>query len=386
MNIEGLHYVAKRRPGKPVRWYVYAWRGGPNIAMRIGGSKPRLTMDEVRKFTGSTESRFKPDPNVLVSLIREWCSHDPDRPSSHEWTALAQSTKKTWLSQLRVIEDRWGDKPLSVWNDPRMTSKVVQWRDSRAVTPRAADIGVTVLKELLKFGRLRGRVSFNAAEGVPTLYRGGNRAEIIWTDDDIDRFCWHALMLDKPHVMDGLLLCSMTGLRRADLVTVHDGNVYDHAIIKKALKVSRGKRRTATMPRIPELDALLRELKTRDRASEVRTLLVNSRGREWTGDGFGGSFNLIRDAAKIVHIDSETGQRRKKHLHDVRGTFATRLILAGLTDQEVAEVMGWATERVANIRRVYVDQARVVVAIGQRIAAGGVNHPVNQPDLSTKNA
>ncbi len=146
--------------------------------------------------------------------------------------------------------------------------------------------------------------------------------------------------------------------------------------------MSRRKRRTATMPRIPELETLLGELAGRDRAPLVTTLLVNSRGHSWTGDGFGGSFNRVRDAANIVHVDEETGEVRKKHLHDVRGMFATRLILAGLTDQEVAEVLGWATDRVANIRRVYVDQARVVVAIGQRIAAGSVNRFVNRIDLT----
>jgi len=41
--------------------------------------------------------------------------------------------------------------------------------------------------------------------------------------------------------------------------------------------------------------------------------------------------------------------------------------MAGLKDQEVAEAMAWSPERVSTIRRVYVDQARVVVAIGKRI-------------------
>ena len=224
-------------------------------------------------------------------------------------------------------------------------------------------------------------MAINVADKVPSLYRGGERAEIVWTEDDVDRFCWHALMLDKPQLIDGLMLASLTGLRRADLVSVGIDNVYEHAIIKKALKVSRRKRRTATMPRIPELDALLSELATRERADGVHTLLVNSRGRKWTDDGFGGSFNLVRDAAGIEHVDAETGVARKKHLHDVRGTFATRLILSGVTDQQVAEVMGWATDRVANIRRVYVDQARVVVAIGERIAATAVNRAVNFDDV-----
>jgi hypothetical protein len=40
---------------------------------------------------------------------------------------------------------------------------------------------------------------------------------------------------------------------------------------------------------------------------------------------------------------------------------------AGLTDEEIADIMGWSPQQVAAIRRVYVDQARVIVAIGPRI-------------------
>ena len=132
------------------------------------------------------------------------------------------------------------------------------------------------------------------------------------------------------------------------------------------------------MPRIPELDALLSDLSTRMRGGDTRTLLVNSRGQPWTEGGLTGSFNRIRDAANIVHVDEVTGERRKKHLHDVRGTFATRLIEAGLTDREAAQVMGWSPERVSNIRQVYVDQRLVVVALGRRIAErSSVNSTVN---------
>jgi integrase len=259
-----------------------------------------------------------------------------------------------------------------------MKAKVVTWRDSRAATPRGADLGVMVLRELLKFGVLRGRVLMNVAEGIPTLYKGGRRAEIVWTEEDIERFAVEAKRLNKLHVLDGLRLCVLPGLRREDLVTVTLDDVYDHAIVKRALKVSRGRRRTVTMPRLPELDALLGELGQRQRQEGVRNLLVNSRGKPWSGDGFGGSFNRIRDAAGIVYLDPDTGKERPKHLHDLRGTFATRLIEKGLTDQEVAEVMGWSPDRVSGIRRTYVDQSRVIVAMGERISRSGVNASVNR--------
>ena len=336
------------------------------IAKREGGAKPTLSKAEIKAALELIERNKEPDHRTLSALVREW-------EQSASWKNLATSTKKTWSTYSRQIVDRWGETPLSVWNDPRMKAKVVRWRDERAEAPRAADLGVTVLRELLKFGCLHGRVLINVAEGIPNLYKNGQRAEIIWTDEDFDRFAFEARRMDKHHVLDGLRLCALTGLRREDLVTVCLADVQEYALVKRALKTSRGRRRTASVPRIPELDLLLRELDKRSRAKGVSTLLVNSRGRPWTGDGFGGSFNRIRDAAGIVFTDPDSGEQKRKHLHDVRGTFATRLILAGLTDSDVAEVMAWSVEKVSGIRRTYVDQSRAIVAIGERIMKSGVN-------------
>lgn len=377
LTIKGLYVTCNRKPGKPVRWYVYAWRGGPCIMTKVGGTRPALGPEETAAYHAAVDEHRRPDPHTLRALVAEW-------RSSPEWNALAPGTRKTWGSPLNLIEDKWGETPLAIWSDPRMVAKVMHWRDSRAETPRAADIGVTVLREMLKFGRLRARVSINVAAEIPTLYRGGDRAEIVWTAEDMDRFAWEAVRQDQAHVADGMWLAACTGMRRADLVSVRRAQVYEYAIIKKALKKSRGKRRTATMPRIPELDSLIEELEGRPRAEGVETVLVNSFGQPWSGDGYGGSFNRIRDKAGIAHVDEETGEERRKHLHDLRGTFCTKLILAGLTDQEAADVMGWSPERVGRIRRVYVDQSRVVVAIGERIATGTVNRIVNRSEADTE--
>ena len=114
-------------------------------------------------------------------------------------------------------------------------------------------------------------------------------------------------------------------------------------------------------------------VKDRPRKAGVATVLTNSFGEPWNADGFGGSFNRVRDAAEISHVDEDSGKRIRKHLHDVRGTFCTRLIIeAGLNDVEAAGVMGWSPDKVAIIRRMYVDQSLVVIALGERLR--GVRH------------
>ncbi|WP_206241695.1 hypothetical protein [Novosphingobium terrae] len=61
----------------------------------------------------------------------------------------------------------------------------------------------------------------------------------------------------------------------------------------------------------------------------------------------------------------------QKTLHDLRGTYATKLMTlpgGSLTNSEIASVMGWSETQVATIRKRYVDEAAIVVAIGRRIA------------------
>ena len=361
-----IQFIRSARPGKHITWYVYAFKGGPLVMKAVQPKKPVLNAEAHAKIAEAIREANLPDIKILKSLIHDW-------RVSPEWKGLADGTRRVWGGHLDLIETRWGDKPIAVWGDPRMVGKVVKWRDERAATPRSADIGVTVLRELLKFGRLRGRVTINVAEGIPNLYKGANRAEIIWTEDDMERFRLAAVKLEKPHVYDGLRLAAMTGLRRADLVSLTWQHLGEFAIVKTALKKSRGKRRKAIVPMTESLESLLAELKTRPRKEGVETVLVNGRGRPWTGDGFGGSFNEVRDKANIVHVDEgDNGEpvERRKHLHDVRGTFCTLLLTeCDLTDDEAARIMAWSPARVAKIRSTYVDSAAVVLSLAERMRA-----------------
>lgn len=354
-----LQYIWDR---KRTRCYVYAYKGGPRIMVHEGSRKPKLDAAASDKLAQALRDREALDQSTFLSVIRAW-------ETSPEWTAMAAGTRKTWGRHLALIEEKWGAAPITVWNDSRMTAKVVAWRNGRKDTPRTADIGVTVLVALLKWARLMGHgITINVAADIPQLYKGAQREEIVWTDDDMQAFAEKAIELEREHLIDGLWLAALTGLRRADLVSLTFDHIGEFAVTKTALKKSKGRRRKAVIPMTPALETLLAELRTRERAAGVETVLVNSFGRSWSGDGFGGSFNRIRDDAMIAHVDDD-GSSRFKHLHDLRGTFCTMLLAeCELTDREAADIMAWSPERVAHIRKTYVDGAQVVVAIGARIA------------------
>lgn len=299
--------------------------------------------------TGMSASRLPIVPTFL-SLTNAYLS-------SPEWSQLAERTRYVWRLIVERIRNRWGDSPISLWSDPQQLQAVLAWRNENAHQPRTADHQLTVLHHMLAWARLHGWVTTNIASNIPRLYKPGSRAEIIWLDDEIERFCTHA----PEHVTDGMRLAAMTGLRRADLIALQWSEIEQFTIKRVTMKSGR-RRKRAIIPVTLQLRMLLNELKTRKRASNVQTVLVNSRGLSWSGDGFSHSFNEVRDALNIRHTDG-----RKKHLHDVRGTFATRLVKLGLSDQDVGDIMGWSAQQVGEIRKIYVDDDTAMQAIIDRM-------------------
>lgn len=112
-------------------------------------------------------------------------------------------------------------------------------------------------------------------------------------------------------------------------------------------------------------------------------MLVNSHGKSWTGDGLASSFHDARakanDGQGIWHVERDplTGDETRiaKRLHDLRGTFATKLMTAPgkpLTDRDVASAMGWSEQQVSEIRKRYVDDRAIVVAMANRLRRAGL--------------
>lgn len=340
--ISGLHIVAKRRAGKPVRWYVYAYRGGPQIYTKVGGPKPKLGADQIEALNNALDSR-RAAPNTFGRLIEEW-------KGSPEWSAMAKSTRFEWGRTLDLLPAKWMPLPLALFDDPRTKGAILKWRDGFAATPRKADYCIQVLRAALGWGRGRGQLRLNIADDMTKLYAGGDRADIIW--EPAEREKWQEA---RQGARDAFNLACLTGLRRGDLVKLPLEAIGDHAIVWKTAK---GKV-MATIPLYPKLRKLLDDLRTRHRADGVETVLVSALGTPRSPAGLTGDFITERKRLGLP----------AKRLHDCRGTFATELMLPPLsfTDQQIADVMGWSAASVARIRRRYVDQARVVIALAKQI-------------------
>jgi hypothetical protein len=291
VTVPGVHYVNSNGP------LVRATHGAAGLASRRSkAARSRSSAASSRKRSGRP-ARKPPTfgSHTLGGLIRDW-------RRSPEWERLAKSTRATWDTGLTRIEAKWGKLPLELWNDPRMVSKVVGWRDSMADRPRAADIGVTVLARLLEWGRIRARVQVNVAAAFRRSTAGESRAEIIWTAEDMDAFCRSALMLDAPLLIDALFLAAWTGMRLADLAAVtFEECEGSEAIVRKAAKKSKRPPPARDRPDPAAMRRVDRGAAHRPRAEGRQDAAGEQHGRQWSTRGLGDRFASVRDHAGIIH-------------------------------------------------------------------------------------
>lgn len=352
--VAGIHIVQKRRPGKDSLFYVYAWRGGPLIE-RTEGKRPKVDAKLMDKAAEARRKRTQSTDDTIAGLAALF-------RSSADWLRLSKSQQTTYTTWLGRIEEKFGRAPLSVFADRRVRADVLEWRDQWASQPRSADVAITTFSRLMSFGYDRGMLPGNVLSGIERLYEA-DRSDVIWEAHHLATFRPHAAV----EVQEAMDLALLTGLRRGDLLSLPWSAVGEFAILWRTAK--SGRRAFVTIPLLDGVTTILETIKARHAAVMTArrpdkrkplpdTILSNSRWEPWTASGFGSRFNDAKLASKV-----------ERNFHDLRGTFATRCMMAGLTDQQIADILGWRSEEVAVIRSKYVDQARVVVELGKRIAA-----------------
>jgi len=328
VEIKGLFWVKSK--GKT---YYYAWKGGPRIHAEYGCAEFLLELQEARD----------PLANADKTKFRAWITL---YKASHDYLELADSTKRVWSPWFDHIRDEFGDLSTRQFSRPKIRVAIKKWRDKWRDRPRAADMGKQVLSRILSFVVAEGELAENMCEGVPNLY-SADRSDIIWTDEDLATLCKHA----SPEVGNAARLAGLTGLRQGDLLKLTWKQVGRYAIEIKTGK-GRGKR-SALVPITAELRTLLDSIPKRG-----PIVLTNTEGVPWKG-GFGMSWNKAKHRAGLAE--------KNLHFHDLRGTAATKLFLAGLTIREIAEILAWSEDKVERLINRYVKRDEILKARIRRI-------------------
>lgn len=364
-----IHIIKSKKPGGED--YVYAWRGGP----RIKGAP--YSDESIANFRAECSKHKLGVEGTLKGLI-------DDYRKAPKWNgigrkALAARTRENYDMWFKRIEAKFGGLALIAFDDQDIREQIILWRDSYAAQPRTADMGAAAFSALLSFGIERRRISQNYAKGIPKLYES-ERSYLIWRPQDMEALAKVA----SPAIWEVAKLASLTGLRQADLLKLRWDDLDEDAADVNTGK-SRGRNR-AMIVRYPALDAFLTILDGAEK--KTATVLQTNKGKPWKGQsGFRASWR--RATAKALEGIEDPKHRayfESLHFHDLRGTAATELSAAGMSNALIAMFLGWTEEAVTELLKRYVDRKTVAQKVRLQLAAAHQPTPIPTPANSDQNS
>jgi integrase len=315
IRLKGLNSKRKRLADGSFKTYWWAWKGGPPLQGEPG------TPEFMASYNAAVARKVTPPRGMLLSVLRQY-------QDSEDFRLLADSTRRSYIPLIARIEKAFGDFPLAALTDRRTRGVFMAWRDQIAANAgrRQADYAWAVLARVLSWSLNRGLIATNPCERGGRLYRGGGRAEKIWTAADEAAFLKRA----PAHLHLALLLALWTGQRQGDLLRL-PWSAYDGTHIR--LRQSK----TGTPVSFKVGAPLKAALDATSKRSTI--ILTNSDGKPWTSDGFRASWGKACKAAGVRGVT----------FHDLRGTAVTRLALVDCTEAQIAAITGHSLRDVRSI-------------------------------------
>jgi integrase len=261
------------------------------------------TVKEYR-YDRATRSNAKGGAGTVGDMIARYLD-------SPEFAALAPATRKLYPQGLNPLLDHPRIRHLDARTIRR--SDIMTMRDGLASRPGMADLFVTAVGSVYKWGIDRDLVEINPAQRIPRLSKGEHRR---WTADEVEAI----LVRGLPVWRMAAALALFTGQRQGDVIAMRWAD-YRHGLIY----VKQAK--TKTPLTIPAHPLLVRALGEWPRRTE--TILFTQYGTPFTGNGFRTSWRLERERLGI-----------KATWHGLRKTAAAALAEQGATAHEIASITG----------------------------------------------
>lgn len=359
---KGVH-VVKKKDGTV---YRYAWRnGGPRLLSEPG------TPDFAIEYGAALQSRRDVDGETLYDLVGQYLVS----PAYAKLAKKVRAYRSKYLDEIRV---KFRTMTIAALEDKGVRAIFIDWRDEFADIPKGADLRMETLSAVLSHAIMRGKLSTNNATGIPGLYKN-DRSDVIWTDAEVEAL----KAVSTPALANAIDFARFTGLRQGDCIAItwdaDKGTHLDWVTSKTGKRVM-----------VPILQELRKMMDALPRTAD--TILACTAGEQWNANGqswkspaIGNAMQRAKKAA--VKADEkraeETGSKLQfpdllaKRFHDFRGTFATYLCERGVSDERIADIVGWSRNRIAEIRRVYVSNDAIMADVLRQLS---VNATVNSKD------
>lgn len=318
----GAVYIRKTKRGKP-RYYA-------DYRDKQGKRKQRL----IRNATDWREAVEGLKNAVLKEHYQECGTKEEKHPIKlKEFSELfienySKVNKRSWKDdqdRLRWINDLFGDITLSELS-PIHVERLKSEKLKEGVTKTTVNHYLKTLKRMYNIAISWGYAERNPVRGVKFFSERDAQRERILTEEEEDRL----LEAASAHLRPILVVALSTGMRRAEILNLK----WKHVDFKKR-EIFIEKSKNGSPRKIDINSALLDELtRLKNRINNQQYVFINPR----TGKPYKKvqrSFERARSNAKIEEL----------RFHDLRHTFASRLIERGVDIVKVKEFLGHSTVR-----------------------------------------
>lgn len=345
VEIKGIHTVKRRLANGAIRVHFYAWRGGPKMKSTPADATRFAAEHAEHKARAAIKTA-----DTIETLIEHFTGPDERSP---DFLALAETTRTDHLYAFRLIKEKWPRLPIRFTQEKGFKKRIRQWHRSFAANPRKADKLLFSLSKVFSYAVADELIDENPCTGITRLY-SGSRRDFVWTEVQFATF--------RAKAPAGLLLAFEmalhTGQRQGDLLAL---SWRDYDGIHLQLRQSKGKKQGEGKRVKVRVHAKLKAMLDPMPKDTLR-ILLNSRGRPWTKDGFKTSWGKC--CAKLG-IEGVT-------FHDLRGTFITERRREGSTADQIAQISGHSTSEVKNVleKHYLADDQQVSDAVILRMENG----------------
>jgi len=249
-----MKIVSKKLASGQIRLHAYAYIGGPKVATATGSDRAAADVAMARalsepaaiaKLAAALEvkdQKARPTVAYIGGLVLAYLE-------SPEFARLADRTRADYRRHLNDFREEFGDWRTSLFEDPRTTQDLAEWRDEHP-SERQGHMRIQVVSVLFGWARSRGITRANPTEAIITIYKS-DRSDLIWSDAELSA----VLAESNDAIARAIRFAAETGLRQGDLVRLPWSAISDVAIHNPTSK--RGKR--VIIPIAPALRRGLRD-------------------------------------------------------------------------------------------------------------------------------
>ncbi len=326
IRVDGINKVRKRLADGSVREYHYASRERGAVAFWNSGMAYAVGSPEYLAALSAARPVAEKAKGLFRGLVLDFLA-------SQDFTRLAVRTQADMRASIfhpkTGIDAKFGDGPRAVFDDPRIRGVVLKWRDG--IGGKVGDDRMRHLQRIVGWAHDRGALRFNHLTRMRSVYRS-NRAEVFWTDEEIDAFVRGA----PPHIGRILIAATETGLRPGDLAQLGPAHIHPTPHGRRIVIWTAKRKRLASIPVTPRMAALI-DATPKGQAH----FLVNKGGQPYQHENYlGDAVSQWRDRLKM---------RSALRLYDARGTAVTRLLWADASLKEIGTAMGWSVKHTSEI-------------------------------------